>query len=636
MITQEFDRILDFCIGNALVYNDICREIIKGSNDSGIMPFIGTGLTEFTFGNSKDFINNVLNVINNTLSDEQLGNIQIKVEKEGFIGALDELIDILGGKYGEAVINKCLEEFYSDEKIDQFALENQAVSLVPMLNHGDSVTINFDRVLEYAYELAGINPSIATPYDCNALNNKIRSNANVANKALLFKIHGDIISNATERIITKGAFETNYKDNPVFVENLTKWIQKYKLLFIGLDLQKEEYLKEILEKTKSEGSNHFAIVGCKNDDDLKKEIKEELSRLNILPIIYDIDKPISIEIILHKLLIDTKNERILKNSKRGEYYYKYSEHDLIGRDLEIQKLEEFLDSKSKYNFDFSWWMIWGKDIAGKSKLSFEFARKHAVTWDWYMITPGQLDDFMNKQINLHKNNRKLFIILDDFDCYNGGISRVFDFVKQMKRYCKKIRILFIVRDYKMSEIYEIATDKNRKDDVRVMLLKAAYATPREICQLSVNDIKEICYQYIWYRRRNLGLDNLQEEELLSIDDELDQFIKKQIIDDKSLLLLCSLEKAIHLILKNIVGCDEDTSDSDILNKVMRYILTDGEGNLNNPNVNILEIDRRKDYRKKQAKKLMVKYDKEKEYNKDYFNNEFEEDSFIYEIEIEKE
>lgn len=78
MITQEFDRILDFCIGNALVYNDICREIIKGSNDSGIMPFIGTGLTEFTFGNSKDFINNVLNVINNTLSDEQLRNIQIK------------------------------------------------------------------------------------------------------------------------------------------------------------------------------------------------------------------------------------------------------------------------------------------------------------------------------------------------------------------------------------------------------------------------------------------------------------------------------------------------------------------------------------------------------------------------------
>lgn len=89
-------------------------------------------------------------------------------------------------------------------------------------------------------------------------------------------------------------------------------------------------------------------------------------------------------------------------------------------------------------------------------------------------------------------------------------------------------------------------------------------------------------------------------------------------------------------MKNIVGCDEDTSDSDILNNVMRYILTDGEGNLNNPNVNILEIDRRKDYRKKQAKKLMVKYDKEKEYNKDYFNNEFEEDSFIYEIEIEKE
>lgn len=67
---------------------------------------------------------------------------------------------------------------------------------------------------------------------------------------------------------------------------------------------------------------------------------------------------------------------------------------------------------------------------------------------------------------------------------------------------------------------------------------------------------------------------------------------------------------------------------------MRYILTDGEGNLNNPNVNILEIDRRKDYRKKQAKKLMEKYDKQKEYNKDYYSSEYETDSFIFEIEKE--
>ena len=634
MMTQDFDKILDFSKGNVLVYNFICKNIIENSNGGGIMPFIGDGLVKFTFGDSINFIEDVLKLLNNTLSDIQRQNVQEKGEKNGFIEALDELINILGGQYGENVISRHLEEFYSDEKIDPYALENQAVSLVPLLNYGDSVTTNFDHVLEYAYELAGINPSIATPYDCNVLNNKLRSNSEAANKALLFKVHGDIISNATERIITKSAFEENYKNNPIFMENLTKWIQKYKLLFIGVDLLKNNYLREVLKENKSEGSHHYAIIGCKDDDGLKDKMKDELSELNIMPIIYDIDKPISVEIILHKILVDTKNERILKNSNRGEYHYKYSEHDLIGREIEIKKLEKFLNSKSKYTFDFSWWMIWGKDVAGKSKLAYEFARKHASTWDWYMIAPGQIDSFINKQISINKNNRKLFVIFDDYDCYNGGISKIFNFIKRVRRYCKKIRVLLIVRDYKTSEICKIANDKERKDEVRVMLLRSAFSGPGEICQLSINDIKEICYQYIWYIKRNLGLVDLQEEELLSIDDELGEFIKNQMNEDKSLLLLCSLEKAINLILKNIFGSDEDVSDGDIINKVMRYILTDGEGNLNNPNVNILEIDRRKDYRKKQAKKLMEKYDKQKEYNKDYYSSEYETDSFIFEIEKE--
>ena len=634
MMTQDFDKILDFSKGNVLVYNFICKNIIENSNGGGIMPFIGDGLVKFTCGDSINFIEDVLKLLNNTLSDIQRQNVQEKGEKNGFIEALDELINILGGQYGENVISRHLEEFYSDEKIDPYALENQAVSLVPLLNYGDSVTTNFDHVLEYAYELAGINPSIATPYDCNVLNNKLRSNSEAANKALLFKVHGDIISNATERIITKSAFEENYKNNPIFMENLTKWIQKYKLLFIGVDLLKNNYLREVLKENKSEGSHHYAIIGCKDDDGLKDKMKDELAELNIMPIIYDIDKPISVEIIFHKILVDTKNERILKNSNRGEYHYKYSEHDLIGREIEIKKLEKFLNSKSKYTFDFSWWMIWGKDVAGKSKLAYEFARKHASTWDWYMIAPGQIDSFINKQISINKNNRKLFVIFDDYDCYNGGISKIFNFIKRVRRYCKKIRVLLIVRDYKTSEICKIANDKERKDEVRVMLLRSAFSGPGEICQLSINDIKEICYQYIWYIKRNLGLVDLQEEELLSIDDELGEFIKNQMNEDKSLLLLCSLEKAINLILKNIFGSDEDVSDGDIINKVMRYILTDGEGNLNNPNVNILEIDRRKDYRKKQAKKLMEKYDKQKEYNKDYYSSEYETDSFIFEIEKE--
>lgn len=628
MITQEIDNILNFCNGNIFVYNFICKNIVESYKGGGIMPFIGDGLTEFTFGNGKSFIDDVLDVLNSTLSDNQRQTVLKLKKTDGFLKALDELICLLGGKYGEDVINRHMEEFYSDDKIDQYTLENQAVSLVPLLNAGDSITVNFDHVLEFAYELAGINPSIATPYDCNALNNKLRSDSE-ANKALIFKIHGDIISNATERIITKSAFDKNYMDDTTFMQNLTKWIQKYKLLFVGVDLLNDKYLSDVLKKTKSEGINHYAIVGCKDDDAQKKDVKDKLAELNVMPIIYDIDKPISVEIILHKILVDTKNERILGKSDRGEYHFKYSEHDLVGRDKEIEKLEEFLSFKPKYTFDFSWWMIWGKDVAGKSKLAYEFARKYSAKWEWYMLSPGQIDGFIEKQLKTYKKNRKLFIIFDDFDCYSGGVSRVFGFVKRIKRYCQKIRILFIERDYKTSEISSIVKEKERRDEIRIMLLASAFSSPREICQLSVNDIKEICYKYIWYRKSNLGLDNLDEEELLSIDDELDQYIKAQINEDKSLLLLCSLEKAINLLLQNIFGSSGESNNA-ILNKVMRYILTDGEGNLNNQNVNILEIDNRKEYRKKQAKKLMDKYDKEKEYNTGYFDV----DSLIFEFEKE--
>ena len=633
-MTQEFDKILDFCRGNLLVYNFICKDINESSNGSGVMPFIGDGLAEFTFGNNQNFIKDVLKLVDSTLSDTQRENVHEKQKKKGFLEALDELINLLGGKYGEDVINKQLEEFYSDEKIDHYALENQAVSLVPMLNYGNSITTNFDRVLEYAYELAGINPSIATPYDCNALNNKLRGNVEAANKALLFKIHGDIISNATERIITKSAFDKNYKTDSVFMENLKKWIQKYRLFFIGVDLLKDEYLIKVLKETKSEGSSHYAIIASEDNDRYKEEIKNKLAELNIMPIIYNIDKPVSVEIILHKILIDTKNTRILKNSNRGEYYYKYSEHDLVGRNGEITELEKFLNSKPKYPEDVSWWMIWGRDIAGKSKLAYDFARNYVLTWEWYMISPGQIDDFIDEQLRMHKRNRKVFIIYDDFDCYSGGVSKIFNFIKRIRRYCDKVRILFIVRDYKTSEISKIVTDRARKDEIRIMLIRSVYGTPKEIRQLPIEDIKKICYQFVWYRKRNLGLDDLQEDELLKIDDKLEDFIKKQMNEDESLLLLCSLEKAISLVLENVGGSDQNVSDSEILNKVMRYVLTDGEGNLNNPNVNILEIDRRKDYRKKQAEKLMEKYDKEKEYNQDYYNSEYEVDNFIFEIEKE--
>lgn len=273
MIIQEIDKIMKFNIGNTIVYNLICKDVMNVSEkQGGIMPFIGDGLSEFAFGVKENFIDDVLNTMAESLSDSEQKKLKDQVQSEDFLESLDNLKDMMGGNYGEFIINEHLEEFYSDDKIDVYILENQAVRLVPLLNCGDSITVNFDHVLEYAYELAGVNPAIATPYDCKILNQKIRDKREI-NRALLFKIHGDIISNATERIITKAAFEKNYKEDTEFTKNLTKWIQKYKLLFIGVDLLKDKYLRGILEKTKSEGIKHYAIVGCENVEDTKKRLE---------------------------------------------------------------------------------------------------------------------------------------------------------------------------------------------------------------------------------------------------------------------------------------------------------------------------------------------------------------------------
>lgn len=349
-----------------------------------------------------------------------------------------------------------------------------------------------------------------------------------------------------------------------------------------------------------------------------------------MPIIYDINYPNSVEIILHKILVDTKNERI---TDRGEFYYKYSEHDLVGREREINKLQEFLTTDSNYTFDFKWWMIWGQNITGKSKLAYEFARKYAEGWDWYMLNPGQIDTFFDNQIHIGKNRRrrKIFIIFDDYDCYCGGIEKVLEFIKTIRRYCLKIRVLFIVRDCFASEIYKIGQDRERKDEVRIMLLKAAFEAPLEIKQLSIEDIKKVCFKYILYRKKELGLEDLKEEELLQIDDALEKYIVELIAQEKSLILLCSLKKALSLIMNAIGVPKGGLSDSEIITQVMRYVLTDGEGNLNNSNVDIWEIDRRKVQRKEQGIRLLEKYDKEKEYDKEYYDEVYEVDNFIFSV-----
>ncbi len=618
---QEFDEVLNFDIGNKIIYNLLCEDVSNSfESENMIMPFIGDGLSEFAFGTKKEFINYLINIILDQADETVKQTFINKSNNDDFLVSLENIINELGGKYGEQLVINQLIKFYTDKKIDKFSLQNQAVSLVPFINNGDSITINFDHVLEYAYELAGINPAIATPYDYNRINRKIRGEKNSVNNTLLFKIHGDIISNATERIITRSAFEQQYKNNTDFTKNLSKWLAKYKFLFVGVDLLKDQYLQGLLTSNSSEGVDHYAIIGCRDSQIEKNEIKQKLSEINVLPIIYDVSKPNSIEIILHKLLVDTKNECLKNFLNRGVYHYRYSKHDLVGREKEIEILNDFITTTSVARHDFSWWMFWGVDVAGKSKLAYDFARNLSEEWVWYIIDPGEIDAFLKTQVEMYKNkgNRKnIFIIFDDFDFYRGNLSNILEFVNEISPFCNKIRILFVAQKYINTRVFELLNSKDSSNPNWNFLVQTAYDTPRELRQLSVKEVVQICFNYIMYQKKSLGLSQVTDQDLQHIAPQLEQYVSGLLEEGECLLLLCSLEKAISLIAEYMGDHPEKSNDKEIISTVIRYILTAGEGNFNNSNVDVLAIDETKDYRKTVANHLMKKYDNEKEYINNY-------------------
>ena len=619
---QEFDKILNFDIGNRLIYDLLCKDMVNWEiSENGIIPFIGDALSEFSFGSKANFIKYLVNILLENTDITEKENVINNINNTDFLDSLETITKLLGAQcaeeYAEQIVFNHLIHFYNDKKVDVYALQNQAVSLVPLINNGDSITTNFDHVLEYAYEQAGINPGIATPYDFHRLNRKIRSENHCNSNSLLFKIHGDITSNAMERIITRSSFEEHYRKDTDFSNNLSKWLAKYKILFIGIDILKDQYLQQILKNNSSEGLEHYAIIGCKNNDNEKKELKKQLGKFNILPIIYDIDKPNSIEMLLHKLLVDTKTKENRGFFKRGIYHYKYSEHDLVGREKEIEKLNEFLMTDIDGDTTFKWWLLWGINVSGKSKLAYDFARKLSDDWIWYIVDPGQIDSFLENQKLLYKNRackKSLFIVFDDFDCYRGDISNLLNIINALVASCVKIRVLFISQKFINTNLYKALSDKSNPS--RPMLIKTAYAPPCEIGQLSVNEIIQICLNYIWYRKKSLGLATLTEQKLQEIIPELREYINELIADGQNLLLLCSLEKAIRLILNRIEGDPKKLNDKEIIAQVLRYILTEGEGNYNNANVDIIAFDQRKDERKATANFLLKKYDSEKEYDND--------------------
>lgn len=568
---QTIDQIFSFYRNNRLIYKGLVQD---ANNISGIIPFVGDALSKFAFGSRDDFINGV---ISETAENEEEKRQKIEKSKSiDFLETLDGLIQ----EFGKTVIDKQLSDFYLDAKIDNKYLVNQPISLIPYVNKGNCVTASMDHVINYSYMLAHIPPDVTSPYDHRKINTRIQGHIGAVRDNIVLKIHGDLWTDSKYRILTKEDYNKQYCEGSEFYNALSKWIQNYILLYIGVDIHKDKYLFKLVKQLKSEGSYHYAIIGCENDESCKKQVFELLDEINILPILYDEKKPESMEMLIHKLLIDTNNVRAFVN---GELDYKYSQHDLVGRDAEIESLMNFLDSnqmKDKLSTcDFKWWVIWGDGITGKSRLAFDFARFYANDWEWYMLEPEEIQEFMDEQIQIQKvrkKNRKVFIIFDNFDWYKGDIASIFDFEKKISMYTQKLRILFIIYNYEKSLIHNKIFSKDY-DDLWKKMVRTIHEKPLQLRQLSKDEILILCHEYVRYREIQLDIENDKLEALFNeIDGELKIFISKLYDKGEINILYLSQLKALSLIRKKM-GVSY-LNDNDIVDEAVQYTITSGNKN----------------------------------------------------------
>lgn len=600
---QTIDQILNFYKNNRLVYKNLVQE---ANNISGIMPFVGDALSKFAFGSRDDFIDEVIS--ETAKNDTERQQKIMKSKSVDFLETLDSLIQ----EFGKTVIDKQLSDFYLDAKIDNKYLVNQPISLIPYVNEGNCVTASMDHVINHSYILAHIPPDITSPYDHRKINTRIQGHIGAVRDNIVLKLHGDLLTDSKYRVLTKEDYNNQYCEGTEFYSALSKWIQNYILLYIGVDIHKDKYLFELIKQLKSEGSYHYAIIGCENDEKCKKQVFEFLDEINILPILYDEEKPESLEMLIHKLLIDTNNVGAFTN---GELDYKYSQHDLVGRDEEIESLMNFLNCDQVQDrlstCDFKWWVICGEGVTGKSRLAFDFARLYANDWEWYMLEPEEIQEFMNEQIQIQKarrKNRKVFIIFDNFDWYKGDIASIFEYEKKISMYTSKLRILFIIYNYEKSIIYKKMFSKEHEELWKKMV-STIQDKPLELRQLSKKEILILCHEYIYYRATQLDIANEKLEILFNqIDEELQVFISELYDKGEINILYLSQLKVISLI-KNKMGVSYQ-NDKDIADEAVKYTISSG-----NKNVIFSDFDYEKWF---EHKKERVKNAQE---IKEYFKNE---------------
>ena len=430
---------MEFHPDNRAVYNEMKE------NMSSMVPFIGAGLTSFAYDTWPGVLKKLAQKLTNKKNREIIHSLIRNGELEKAAQRLEDF-------RGVTNLSRDIANYFSPDIFNKKSniLKDEALYLLPLLFPGLVLTTNFDKGLEFTYQMWNREfQEVLHPGHSETLRQLLRQTA----ETNLFKFHGTVSSRNIEYekiVFTHKQYEQHYGEGSALVKDLKSCLDSKVLFFLGCSL-KNDYTMKILQEIIQPGDYHYTIINCNNSERDEKIL--DLEKKHIRAILYKNNRHEAVKVILEQLLKETMPEsygKLILNAKRSqssEFAGAFGDNWLFTpfyeRKNEIKQLHSFLGDKE---ISFCWWAITGSGGIGKSRLAYEFQRQLPEGWDVYKLTHI---DYMNLSKLSEQFTRKILIIADDVEEHAQKLGAWMEQLAQ-KENIFPIRVLLIGR--KMDEI----------------------------------------------------------------------------------------------------------------------------------------------------------------------------------------
>ena len=313
--------------------NNICEPIEKFWKDKGILektqryfenlqeasnlvPFVGSGMSvRFGFPTWSAFLQNVINVYFGE-NDKKREKFKVMLNNCEFLNLAEELNKDLK----DGALQQEVEEQFDPTNQNLVDDEQNYLKILESLEITKIITTNFDTVIEDKLNL--LDREIIFPSNC------LRSGYLIKcfneKRKMLIKLHGTF-KNPDSIILTKTQFESSYCKKENAIVGLLKHIwQSSTLLFMGCGLSKDPLIEKIRKIAEQNDSQwHYAILEYPNNDEEVKIVKQNLTRMHILPIWFKPKQYDQIIAILKKILVvrnSGKNKGAVNSKQKSNEY----------------------------------------------------------------------------------------------------------------------------------------------------------------------------------------------------------------------------------------------------------------------------------------------------------------------------